>query len=172
MVTSFIGIGSNIGDRRRYITAAIRQLKTLPATRVSKMSEIMETMPEKGPAQGNYLNCVVQIETDLFPYQLLQALQKIEISLGRFRTVKNAPRTIDLDILLYADATIHEEGLCIPHPRMLEREFVLVPLKEIAPDVANRLLGRAGKKRRVVLKAALAKKTHTRAKRKKKVSQA
>jgi len=167
MVTSFIGLGSNIGDRRRYITTAIRQLKTLPSTRVSQISGIIETLPEKGPAQGNYLNCVVQIETDLSPYQLLQALQKIEASLGRYRTVKNAPRTIDLDILLYADTTIHEEGLCIPHPRMLEREFVLVPLREIAPDVVGRLLGAAGKKRRVAPRVALVKKAHARAKKRK-----
>ncbi|RJO64077.1 MAG: 2-amino-4-hydroxy-6-hydroxymethyldihydropteridine diphosphokinase [Candidatus Omnitrophota bacterium] len=162
MVTSFIGIGSNLGDRARYITVAIRQLKTLPITRVSKISRIIETLPQEGPAQGKFLNCVVQIETELFPYQLLQALQKIEASLDRVRTVKNAPRTIDLDILLYADISMHEEALCIPHPRILRRAFVLGPLKEIAPDVVNRLLGAGGKWNNLKRKKAIVKKVSMR----------
>lgn len=105
-------------------------------TRVTGISKIIQTQPIAGPPQGLYLNCVVAIQTTLSPYKLLEKLQKVEFQLGRVRTVKNAPRTIDLDILCYGDYRIQEEALCIPHPRMLEREFVMKPLGEIAPQVA------------------------------------
>ena len=108
-------------------------------TRVTKISKIMETPPEGGPPQAPYLNCVIEIQTTLSPYELLRRLQKIEGDLGRIRTTKFGPRTIDLDILLYGDIQIKEDSLCIPHPRMLEREFVMKPLREIAPGVVKRL---------------------------------
>lgn len=150
MVICYIGLGSNLGDREYNIKAAIRRIRLLMNTRVAKISKIIETPAEGGPPQGPYLNCVIEIQTTLPPYELLKRLQKIEHDLGRVRTVKNAPRCIDLDILLYADARIQEESLCIPHPRMLERKFVMEPLEEIAPDVAKALAGKkatAGKKR-------------------------
>ncbi|HOU37107.1 MAG TPA: 2-amino-4-hydroxy-6-hydroxymethyldihydropteridine diphosphokinase [Candidatus Omnitrophota bacterium] len=133
MVVCYIGLGSNLGDRRHYINAALKKMKLLTRTKVRKISGVIETLPEGGPPQGPYLNAVAEIETDLGPYQLLAELQNIESSLGRVRTMVNGPRTIDLDILIYGDIRMREEALCIPHPRMLERKFVLVPLEEIAP---------------------------------------
>lgn len=150
MVTCYIGIGSNLGNREYNIKEAIRRIKLLMNTRVAKVSKIVETSPEGGPPQGPYLNCVIEIQTTLAPYELLKRLQKIEDDLGRVRTVKDGPRCIDLDILLYGDARIEEEALCVPHPRMLERKFVMEALKEIAPEVARILAGKkaiAGKKR-------------------------
>ncbi|MDD2703146.1 MAG: 2-amino-4-hydroxy-6-hydroxymethyldihydropteridine diphosphokinase [Candidatus Omnitrophica bacterium] len=141
MVTCYIGIGSNLGERRFNLQMAIKELKKMFATRVTGISSLIETAPVGGPAgQGMYLNGVVEIETEMSPYQLLKELQRIESFLGRVRTVQDAPRVIDLDILLYGDYCINEEALCIPHPRMFERDFVLVPLKEIAPRVLEKLL--------------------------------
>ncbi|MDD4941390.1 MAG: 2-amino-4-hydroxy-6-hydroxymethyldihydropteridine diphosphokinase [Candidatus Omnitrophica bacterium] len=134
MVVCYIGLGSNIGDRQYYINAAVRKLKQLSRTKVRKISKTMEAAPQGGPVQGPYLNAVAELETDLGPYQLLSELQSIESALGRIRTIINGPRTIDLDILTYGDVCMAEEALCIPHPRMLEREFVLVPLAEVAPQ--------------------------------------
>jgi 2-amino-4-hydroxy-6-hydroxymethyldihydropteridine diphosphokinase len=145
MVTSYIALGSNLGDRRGFIESAIKKMRLLANTKVKEVSSVIETLPQGGPLQGLYLNCVLAIETDLTPYQLLQELQKIESMLGRVRTVLNAPRTIDLDILTYGDICIKEEALCIPHPRMLERDFVLIPLKEIAPELVKKLGSKAGK---------------------------
>jgi 2-amino-4-hydroxy-6-hydroxymethyldihydropteridine diphosphokinase len=137
MVICFIGIGSNLGDRQYYIETAINKIRLLTDTRVTKISKIIETLPEGGLQQGRYLNCVIEIQTALSPYELLRRLQKIEADLGRLRSTKNEPRNIDLDILLYGNAQIKEDSLCIPHPRMLKREFVMLPLEEIAPQVAK-----------------------------------
>jgi 2-amino-4-hydroxy-6-hydroxymethyldihydropteridine diphosphokinase len=139
MVTCYIGVGSNLGDRQDNINTAIKKIMMLKATRVRKISRIIETHPQLGPPQGLYLNAVLEIETEFNPYHLLQELQRIESSLGRIRMVKDGPRTIDLDILTYGDLSINEEALCLPHPRILEREFVLGPLREIAPEVVKRL---------------------------------
>lgn len=140
MVISYIAVGSNLGDRSYYIQAALKKIRQLPATRVKKVSRPMESPPEGGPAgQGLYLNAVCQIETELFPYRLLSELQRIENDLGRVRVVADGPRTIDLDILAYGDAVMREEGLCIPHPRMFKRVFVLGPLEEIAPGSADKI---------------------------------
>ncbi len=139
MTTCFIAFGSNLGDRQYYILSAIKMVRTLNLTRVKKVSSVIETKPQGGPVQGMYLNGVMEIETELLPYQLLKELQRIEAALGRVRTVKFAPRTIDLDILIYGDSRIDEEGLCLPHPMIRERDFVLEPLKEIAPLVAKKL---------------------------------
>ena len=108
-------------------------------TRVTKISKIIETMPEAGLSQGRYLNCVIEINTALSPYELLSRLQKIEADLGRVRKLENEPRNIDLDILLYGNARIKEASLCIPHPRMFKRAFVMEPLKQIAPQVVAKL---------------------------------
>lgn len=139
MVTCYIGLGSNLGDRQYYLACAIKKIKMLPLTRVIKVSSTIETKPEGGPPQGPYFNSVLSIDTELAPYQLLLELQEIETSLGRIRTVIDGPRTIDLDILTYGDCCITEEALCIPHQRIKQRQFVLVPLKEIAPEVVKRL---------------------------------
>ncbi|MGD9014638.1 MAG: 2-amino-4-hydroxy-6-hydroxymethyldihydropteridine diphosphokinase [Candidatus Omnitrophota bacterium] len=139
MVTCFIGIGSNLGDRQYYIETAISMIRLLTQTRVNQVSKIRETLPEGNLAQGRYLNCVIEIQTTLSPYELLRRLQKIEADLGRVRSIKNEPRNIDLDILLYGNIRIKENSLCIPHPRMLKREFVMQPLGEIAPQVVKKL---------------------------------
>ncbi|MCX5687073.1 MAG: 2-amino-4-hydroxy-6-hydroxymethyldihydropteridine diphosphokinase [Candidatus Omnitrophica bacterium] len=131
----YIGIGSNLGDREKYIRNAIEKLKETEGVEVKKISNIYETEPIGGPEQGKYLNGVIEIETWLEPSDLIIKLQKIEEQLGRIRSVKNAPRTIDLDILLYGDKKINKSGLKIPHPRMNEREFVMKPLKEIYESI-------------------------------------
>lgn len=140
MVTCYIGLGSNLGDRHYYIQSAIRKIMMLSGTRVRRSSHLIESLPQGGPAQNLYLNGVIEIETELLPYQLLGELQRIEVSLGRVRIVKNGPRTIDLDILTYGDIYMQEEALCIPHPRIMERDFVLVPLKELAPLVIEKIV--------------------------------
>ena len=145
MIICCIAVGSNLGDRRSNIDCAIRRVRTLANTRVLKVSHILESAAQGGPAQGSYLNAVFTIQTDLTPYQLLQALQAIEAFLGRVRTVANGPRTVDLDILTYGDVCISEPALCIPHPRMMQRDFVVVPLKEVAPEVLAWLKNRSKK---------------------------
>lgn len=131
MVTCYIGIGSNLGDRKGYIDRAIGALKALGKTRVLRVSEIYETEPVSDMPQGPYLNGVIEIGTELSARSLLEELLRIEESLGRVRTARNAPRTIDLDILYYGNERIHENGLTIPHPRIDEREFVLRGLREL-----------------------------------------
>jgi len=145
MVTCYIGIGSNLGDREYYIKTAIKKIRLLMNTHVTKISRIIETQAMEGPPQGPYLNCVIEIRTLLSPYELLKSLQKVEAELGRVRIIKNGPRIIDLDILLYGDFQIKEESLCIPHPRMLKREFVMRPLEEIAPEVVKKLSKKSSK---------------------------
>ncbi len=139
MATCFIGMGSNLGDREYYINNAIKKIRAMPGTQIKKISRIIESPPEGASPQGPYLNGVMEIETTLRPYQLLQELQGIESSLGRVRTVKGGPRTIDLDILTYGGIRMNEMALSIPHPRMLERDFVLKPLREIAPEIVRKL---------------------------------
>ena len=139
MVVCYIAVGSNLGDRKFQIESAIKRMRALADTKVRKISQLIQTLPQGGPVQGVYLNGVLEIETGLTPYQLLQGLQMIEASLGRVRTVVNGPRTIDLDILTYGDIRLNEAALCIPHPRMAERDFVMVPLEEIAPELVKKL---------------------------------
>ena len=127
----YIGVGSNLGDRKKHIEDAIEKLKNIEGVEVKRVSSIYETEPVGGPKQGKYLNGAIEIETGLGPREFLGKLQDIEKELGRKKTVKNGPRTIDLDILLYGDNKIDEPDLKIPHPNMREREFVMKPLKEI-----------------------------------------
>ncbi len=131
MVRSYIGIGSNLGDRQGNINKAMSYLKDSDDIEVTKVSSIYETEPIGGPPQGKFLNGVIEVDTDLSPLDLLDRLLKIEMKLGRVRSLKNGPRTIDLDILLYNDTQINNERLVIPHPHMQEREFVLRGLREI-----------------------------------------
>jgi len=145
MVLCYIGLGSNLGDRQHNLSTAVRKMKSLMHTKVRRVSSVIETPPQGGPVQGLYLNAVAEIETGLDPYSLLVELQNIEAALGRVRTALNGPRTIDLDILTYGDVCMAEEALCIPHPRILEREFVLLPLREIAPSVIEKVREKAKK---------------------------
>ncbi|MCA9400074.1 MAG: 2-amino-4-hydroxy-6-hydroxymethyldihydropteridine diphosphokinase [Candidatus Omnitrophica bacterium] len=129
----YIAFGSNTGNRRQYINRALKLLNTHPC-KLIKTSRILETDPESSlKHQQNFLNGVCQIQTDASPFQLLAVLQHIEKILNRERIIINGPRTIDLDILLYGDYHIVTKTLTIPHPRMLNRDFVMIPLKEIAP---------------------------------------
>lgn len=132
----YIGIGSNLGNREDNIRKAIDLLEK-SGMRILKTSTIIETDPVGGPPQGKFLNAVMKVETVLSPEELLKVLLSIESNLGRIRTMKNEPRTIDLDILLYDALTLHTPHLTIPHPRMLERDFVMQPLKEIEPHIED-----------------------------------
>lgn len=131
MVTCYIGIGSNLGDRRKNIDMAISKLKNNPDMIFKRRSSIYETEPASDVPQGNFLNAVLEIETPLKPRELLKELNRIEEMLGRRRLVRNGPRTMDLDILYYGEAAIAEKDLVIPHPRIGEREFVLKGLREL-----------------------------------------
>jgi len=131
MTESYIGIGSNLGDRKEYIERAIEMLKESGNIKVEKVSRLYETEAVGGPPQGKFLNGVIKIETDFSPRELLNRLKRIEKELGRIERIKDGPRTIDLDILIYGDLHIEEENLVIPHPRMNERAFVKRPLNDL-----------------------------------------
>jgi 2-amino-4-hydroxy-6-hydroxymethyldihydropteridine diphosphokinase len=132
MVTCYLGLGSNLGNRRKNIRAAIRKISALKNTEVIKSSRIIESEPAGGPAgQGKFLNAALKIRTRLSPSTLLKELKSIEKELGRKKTVRFGPRTIDLDILFYGDKIVNTKVLKIPHPRMFERDFVLRSLSEV-----------------------------------------
>ena len=136
MKTAYLGLGSNIGDREQNLKEALVKLAA-PDLRVARLSSVYETEPVGFTAQRWFLNIVVEIETDLFPMQLLSRIAKVEQALGRARTIKNGPRTLDIDILLYGRAVVRTAKLEIPHPRMAERRFVLAPLAELAPELRH-----------------------------------
>lgn len=132
MAVCYVGIGSNLGERRRYIRRALQKINTLKDTRILKTSGIIETEPVGGPArQGKFLNAAIKIETFLVPRLLLRNLKRIERELGRTKTVRWGPRIIDLDILFYGGSLIATGALQVPHPRIFERRFVLEPLLQI-----------------------------------------
>ncbi len=137
MARVFLGIGSNI-KKEKNLRKCIALLKKKFS--VKKISSVYETKPVGYENQDNFYNMVVEIETDLSPEKFLDVLMGIEKMLGRVRTKKNFPRTIDLDILFYEDRIIESKNLVIPHPRLHERAFVLVPLNEIAPDFVHPVL--------------------------------
>jgi len=143
-VTSYIGIGSNLGDPRKNIKEAIKLLKELDSTVVRKTSSLYVTKPEGGPpGQGDYINGVIEVETSLTPGVLLKELQRIEAALKRQRLVKDGARTIDLDILTYGDSIINDPELVVPHPDMGKRAFVLKGFSEIAPLVKHPILSKS-----------------------------
>ena len=135
--TAYIAIGSNLGDRRVLIRRAIDALNALDDVAVVAESELYETESVGGGPQPKYLNGAVAVETSLSPQELMSGLLRIEHDFGRTRKTPNAPRTIDLDLLLHGDTVIDEEALRVPHPRMHERWFVLKPLADIAPDARH-----------------------------------
>jgi 2-amino-4-hydroxy-6-hydroxymethyldihydropteridine diphosphokinase len=139
MKIAYLGLGSNLGDRQANLADAV---KLLPNERlkVKRTSSIWETEPRDILDQPWFLNQVVEIETDLFPRQLFQHLQRIEREMGRIKRMPKGPRLIDLDILLYGSAVVKTRDLEIPHPRMTERRFVLAPLAELAPDLRHPML--------------------------------
>lgn len=138
MVTVYLGLGSNLGNRRLNIKKAIKRLRENRIA-VTKLSTIIETNPVGGPKQGKYLNAALKAKTNLPPENLLKTLKSIEKELGRKRGIRYGPRIIDIDILLYSRKTVKAPQLIIPHPRMIMRDFVMIPLKEIAPSIAKKL---------------------------------
>ena len=136
MKTVYLSLGSNVGERDKHLATAIDALGEHGVS-VTRQSSIYETEPVDLERQQWFLNCVVEAETELLPRQLLHALREIENAMGRRRLVRRGPRVIDLDILLFGSSTIQAPDLEVPHPRMMERRFVLVPLAEIAPEIRH-----------------------------------
>jgi 2-amino-4-hydroxy-6-hydroxymethyldihydropteridine diphosphokinase len=134
VVRAYIGLGANLGDSRRTLQAAVHELSAVEGIRSLKMSRLYRSAPidSSGP---DYINAVVEIETALRPHALLTSMQCIEDRHGRLRPYRNAPRTLDLDLLLFGDEVIQDAQLIVPHPRMHERAFVLRPLADLAPDL-------------------------------------
>jgi 2-amino-4-hydroxy-6-hydroxymethyldihydropteridine diphosphokinase len=129
-----IGLGSNLGDRRVHLDEAVNALAAVGE--VVAVSSYYETAPVGGPPQGDYLNAVVVLDTDLDPAGVLERLLEIERNRGRLREERWGPRTLDLDLLLYGNQAVEQPGLTVPHPRMTERRFVLEPLVEVWPEAA------------------------------------
>ena len=141
MKTAYLGLGSNLGDRQANLDDAVRRLASERVT-VKRQSSIWETAPCDVLDQPWFLNQVIEVETDLFPRQLFQHIQRIEREMGRLKRIPKGPRPIDLDILLYGNAVVKSPELEIPHPGMTERRFVLAPLAELAPDLLHPVLKR------------------------------
>jgi 2-amino-4-hydroxy-6-hydroxymethyldihydropteridine diphosphokinase len=132
-VRAFLGLGSNLGDRRRYLADAVAALPDVVA-----VSPVYETAPVGGPpGQGAFLNCVVELSTTLDARALLEVAHGVEAAARRVRLERWGPRTLDVDVLLVGDTRIDEADLVVPHPRMWERAFVLVPLADLAPEVVG-----------------------------------
>jgi 2-amino-4-hydroxy-6-hydroxymethyldihydropteridine diphosphokinase len=133
--TVYLSLGSNLGDRAANLNAAINRLRSLGE--VLQVSSLYETEPVEFTAQPWFLNCAVELDTEQTAQQLIEAILEIERQMGRTRTQKKGPRSIDIDILLFGNSTIDTKGLSIPHPGLQERRFVLEPLAEIAPGVRH-----------------------------------
>ena len=138
MTTSYIGIGSNVGDRPDFCRKAVKALDSAEDIRVTRVSSLYETAPVGGPPQRSFINVVAKIETELDPRDLLEACKRIEQRHGREPSdIRWGPRVVDLDILLYGAEKVSEPDLEIPHVRLKERRFALVPLLEIDPDLTD-----------------------------------
>lgn len=130
MTRAFLGLGSNLGDRRRHLRDAVAAIPDVVA-----VSRVYETAPVGGPEQSAYLNIVVRLETDASPRELLEICRERETAAQRVRTVRWGPRTLDVDVLWVDGQSVDEPDLVVPHPRMFERAFVLMPLRDVAPDL-------------------------------------
>jgi 2-amino-4-hydroxy-6-hydroxymethyldihydropteridine diphosphokinase len=130
-VRAFLGLGSNVGDRQQHLRDAVHTL----GSSVVQVSPVYETEPVGGPPQGDYLNVVVELDTDLSPRELLGVCHRLETAAQRVRSARWGPRTLDVDILAMDDVSVDEPDLQIPHPRMEERRFVMAPLRDIAPEL-------------------------------------
>jgi 2-amino-4-hydroxy-6-hydroxymethyldihydropteridine diphosphokinase len=135
MTAAYVGMGANLGDPKAQLDAAWLALGRMPQTKALARSSLYRSAPVGYENQPDFLNCVAKLDTGLDAHALLAQLQKIERDLGRERSFRDAPRTIDLDLLLYGDEEIDAQGLTVPHPRMHERAFVLAPLAELEPAV-------------------------------------
>ena len=135
-VTAYVALGANLGDAQGTLRQALLELSGLLHTRLLRASSLYRSAPVQ--AQGpDFINAVAQLETQLCAPDLLAALQQLELQHGRQRPYQDAPRTLDLDLLLYGDSRMDSPALTLPHPRMLERAFVLLPLAEIAPHIVS-----------------------------------
>jgi 2-amino-4-hydroxy-6-hydroxymethyldihydropteridine diphosphokinase len=132
---AFVALGANLDNPVQQVRQAMSELGAIAQTRLLAVSSLYRTAPVGYADQPDFINAVAKLQTGLSPHELLDALHVIENRHGRQRSVRNAPRTLDLDLLLYGTLVIREEGLTLPHPRMHERAFVLMPLAEIAPHV-------------------------------------
>jgi 2-amino-4-hydroxy-6-hydroxymethyldihydropteridine diphosphokinase len=135
-VTAYIGLGANLGDASAAVTAAMRAIGNIQGIALGRQSSLYASAPidSGGP---DYVNAVVQVQTTLSAPDLLSALQSIEAQAGRERPYRNAPRTLDLDVLLYGSAVVQSATLTVPHPRMFQRAFVLLPLADVAPALVS-----------------------------------
>lgn len=133
MTIAYIGIGSNQGEPRAQVLQAFEELARLPGTQLEGRSALYRSAPLKAPGQADYVNAAAGVDTELSAAQLLAALQDLELRHGRERPRRNAPRTLDLDLLLYGDAVFQSEMLTLPHPRIHQRAFVLLPLLDLDP---------------------------------------
>ena len=131
-VRAFLGLGSNVGDRWQHLRTATAKLPD-----VVRISPVNETVPVGPPGQGPYLNVVVELSTDRSPRQLLAVARAAEEEAGRVRTIRWGPRTLDVDVLLVGDQYVNDPDLTVPHPRMWDRPFVLIPLADLAPDLVG-----------------------------------
>ena len=135
MFEAVLSLGSNMGDREFYLKSAVEDLKNIPGSELVSVSSVYETEPfGVSDSQEKYLNCCVLIKTNLSPFALLGICLGIEAKLGRERPYRFAPRTIDIDIIFYENEIINDKNLILPHPRMKERAFVLVPMMDILPE--------------------------------------
>lgn len=133
MTLAYVGLGANLGEPRQQLLAALEDLGRIPQTRVAARSSLYRSAPIGYPDQPDYVNAVARLETGLRPEELFARLQEIERGHGRKRSFRNAPRSLDLDLLLYGGERIDTPALTVPHPRMHERAFVLMPLLELDP---------------------------------------
>ena len=130
MTRAFLGLGSNLGDRMAHLRVAVAALPDVVA-----VSPVYETDPVGGPEQDAYLNCVVELDTERSPHELLTLAHELEQAAARVRTIRWGPRTLDVDVLLVGDQQVDEPDLVVPHPRLRERSFVLIPLHDLAPEL-------------------------------------
>ena len=136
MTVAYVGLGANLEEPRRQVETALQELDALPRTRVLKVSSLYRSAPMGYANQPDFVNAVAQVDTGLDAPHLLAGLQAIEAHHGRSRSFANAPRTLDLDLLLFGESTLVTDQLTIPHPRMHQRAFVLKPLLELAPEAS------------------------------------
>jgi 2-amino-4-hydroxy-6-hydroxymethyldihydropteridine diphosphokinase len=141
---AYLGLGSNLGDRLAHLQAAVDGLSATPDVRVVAVSRVYETTPVGGPPQDDYLNAVVAVDTELDARALLDVAQGLEQQEQRVRTERWGPRTLDVDVLLVGDVRVSEADLVVPHPRLRERAFVLVPLADVAREWQASAADRAG----------------------------
>lgn len=135
MTAAYVGMGANLGDPKAQLEAAWQALGRIPRTKALARSRLYRSAPVGYESQPDFLNCVAKLDTDLDARSLLEHLEQVEHDLGRKRSFRNAPRSIDLDLLLYGEQKIDTPRLTVPHPRMHERAFVLAPLAELEPEI-------------------------------------